>query len=308
MELRHLRYFTAVARHLSFSAAARSIHVAQPALSETVRDLEDELGVQLLARTRQSVKLTAAGAVFLREAESILRAAQEAQRLAQQAARGETGRVAIGFLAPPTAPFLPALVREFRASRPGVEVALLEFTPRELQEALAEGRIDVGFTRPVLDSAWRVPVHVTTLFADALSAVIPRDHRLARATGALATRELRREDMVLVERENAPWFYDMVIATCRRAGFSPRIVSSPDYMSTALLLVEAGLGCSIVPCSTAQHRRDLDVVFRRLKPQPKPVPLNLVWPRGEEAPAARAFRELVMARQGDIARQMSERL
>lgn len=307
MELRHLRYFTAVARHLSFSAAARSIHVAQPALSETVQDLEEELGVQLLARTRQSVKLTAAGTVFLREAEAILRAAEEARRLAQQAARGETGRVAIGFLAPPTAPFLPALVKEFRATRPGVDVALLELTPRELQVALAEGRIDVGFTRPVLDSAWRIPVQAETLFADELSAVIPRGHRLGRAATALATRELRREDMVLVERDNAPWFYDMVIATCRRAGFSPRIVASPDYMSTALLLVEAGLGCSIVPSSTAQHRRELDVVFRRLTPQPKPVPLNLVWPKGDEAPAARAFRELVLARRGEIARRMSER-
>jgi DNA-binding transcriptional LysR family regulator len=308
MELRHLRYFTAVARHLSFSAAARAIHVAQPALSETVQDLEAELGAQLLARTRQSVKLTAAGTVFLREAESILRAADEARRMAQQAARGETGRVAIGFLAPPTAPFLPALVREFRATRPGVEVVLLEFTPRELQLALAEGRIDLGFTRPVLDSAWRIPVQGETLFADALSAVIPRGHRLAKSTAPLPTTELRREDLVLVERDNAPWFYDMVIATCRRAGFSPRIVSSPDYMSTALLLVEAGTGCSIVPCSTAQHRRDLDIVFRRLTPQPKPVPLNLVWPKGDEAPAARAFRELVLARRDEIARRMEQRV
>src|SRR5580704_23631 len=114
MELRHLRYFTAVARHLNYSEASRRLHVAQPAISQTILDLEAELGVKLLLRTKRSVQLTAAGEAFLRESEEILRRSTEAQHLAQRAARGEAGTLGIGFFGTASAPILPMLVQSFR--------------------------------------------------------------------------------------------------------------------------------------------------------------------------------------------------
>jgi len=299
MELRHLRIFTAVATRLSFSAAARALHLSQSAISAAVKDLERELGVELLARTRHTVQLTAAGASFLRDAERILTDANAAARSAQHAARGESGRLAIGFPAPPTAPFLPQLIREFRAQHRGVELSLHELTPRELIQGLADRRIDLGFSRPLADTARLLPVHEEKLFDDELCVAVPRHHPLAREQTPLALRALAREELILMGRAEAPWLYDTIIAACRKAGFSPRVAAAPDYMTTALLLVEAEVGLSIVPTSTSYYRRHLPIVFRRLKAANAEIPLLMIWPRGE-SPTAKLFAELVRARREQI--------
>lgn len=299
MELRHLRTFSAVARRLSFSAAARALHISQSAVSEAVKDLEQELGVELLVRTRHSVKLTAAGSAFLREADRIVADAGNAVRLAQQAARGETGRLAIGFPAPPTAPFLPTLVREFRRKHSGVDLSLHELTPREMMQGMADRRIDLGFSRPLSDDARLLPMHEEKLFDDELCVALPRGHVLAKDDARLPLKEIRREELVLMGRSEAPWLYDTIIAACRKAGFSPRVVATPDYMTTVLMLVEAEVGISIMPMSTAPYRRHLPVVFRRLKASGAQIPLLMIWPRGE-TPTVRLFCELVRSRRAEI--------
>src|SRR5713226_6782073 len=129
MELRHLRYFSAVAQYLNYSEASRRLHIAQSAISQTIVDVEDELGVKLLLRTKRSVQLTAAGTTFLREADEILRRTNEAQRLAQRAARGEVGTLGIGFFGTAAAPILPALVQAYRRKFPDVELRLFELNP-----------------------------------------------------------------------------------------------------------------------------------------------------------------------------------
>ncbi|SRR6266542_792209 len=148
MELRHFRYFAAVAQHLNYTRASRHLHVAQPAISQTILDLEDELGVKLLWRTKRSVQLTAAGTAFLREITQILGQADQAKRAALRAARGETGRVAIGFMGSAAGPFLPRVIRAYRQRYPEVELALWEMTPEQQLPALESGGIDVGFSRP----------------------------------------------------------------------------------------------------------------------------------------------------------------
>src|SRR5258707_10584675 len=147
MELRHFRYFAAVAQHLNYSEASRRLHVAQPAISQTILDLEEELGVKLLLRTKRSVQLTAAGTAFLHEAGEILRRATEARRLAQRAARGEVGSLGIGFFGTASAPIMPMLVRAFRGKFPDVELRLYELNPDQQLAAFGEGRIDLGFSR-----------------------------------------------------------------------------------------------------------------------------------------------------------------
>ena len=149
MELRHLRYFTAVAEHLNFSEASRRIHVAQPSISQTILDLEDELGVRLLFRDRRTVRLTAAGETFRREALEILRRNEEAVRLTKRASLGEVGQLRIGFFASAVAAFLPALVQEYHRRFPDVELTLLELTNTQQLEAFDQGLLDIGFSRPL---------------------------------------------------------------------------------------------------------------------------------------------------------------
>ena len=149
MELRHLRYFTAVAEHLNYSEASRRIHVAQPAISQTILDLEEELGVRLLLRDRRTVRLTAAGETFRREALDILRRNQEAVRLTKRASLGEIGQLRIGFFGAAMAAFLPGLVQEYYRRFPDVDLTLREMTSQQQLEAFDEGQLDVGFSRPL---------------------------------------------------------------------------------------------------------------------------------------------------------------
>src|SRR5947199_8083467 len=147
MELRHLRYFVGVAQYLNYSEASRRLHVAQPAISQTILDLEEELSVKLLLRTKRAVQLTAAGTAFLREAQEILRRANEARHLAQRAARGEVGTLGIGFFDRASAPILPSLIHAYRHAFPHMEVRLYELHPDQQPRSLAEGAAHLGFTR-----------------------------------------------------------------------------------------------------------------------------------------------------------------
>src|SRR2546422_2002844 len=179
MELRHLRYFAGVAQYLNYTEASRRLHVAQPAISQTILDLEDELSVKLLLRTKRTVQLTAAGTAFLREAHEILRRANEAQRLAQRAARGEVGILGIGFFGTASGPILPALVETYRRKFPDVELRLFELDPDQQLAAFDEGRIDLGFTRR-LPADRRSEFEEEVIYTDQLGIALPAAHPLAK--------------------------------------------------------------------------------------------------------------------------------
>lgn len=149
MELRHLRYFTAVVQWNGYREAARRRHVAQPALSQAVSELEEELGVKLFLREKRRARLTPEGEVFYTEAVRVLAQAQHAIDAARRASRGEIGTLRIGFLGSATASFLPGLVRLYRQRYPGVKLVLEELTPQQQEEAFARGTLDIGFTRPL---------------------------------------------------------------------------------------------------------------------------------------------------------------
>ena len=175
MELRHLRYFCAVAEHQSFTLAARRLHVSQSGVSGQVRDLEREIGVKLLQRTPREVSLTPEGAVFLREAREILKHSERAVELALRASRGQFGKLTIGLCGPATAPFLPRLIRSFRKSQPGVNISLKDVDPMHQPELLSQGAIDIGFTRS-MPPQFRSLLHSEVLFSEPLVAVLPKGH------------------------------------------------------------------------------------------------------------------------------------
>ena len=290
MELRHLRYFRAVAESRGFREAARRLHVVQPALSQTVSDLERELGVQVLVRNSRTLRLTAEGEVFLKEVKQILEHADRAVELARRASRGEIGALSIGFLGSATAFFLPRIIREYRRRFPGVRVSLHEMAPVPQIEGLRAGRLDVGFTRPVLatDGAW---LRSECLYRDPLLAVLPEGHRAA-AREAVAVKDLADEPFVLFHRAGAPELFDGIVGLCGRAGFAPRVVNEADLMQTVLTLVEAGEGVALVPACVGNLRAS-GVVLRPVEPDTVRIPLAMVWPAARESPVLRSFLDLV---------------
>jgi DNA-binding transcriptional LysR family regulator len=292
VELRHLRYFAAVARHLNYTEASRRLNVAQPAISQTILDLEDELGVKLLLRTKRSVQLTAAGTAFLREADEILRRANEAQQLAQRAARGEVGILGIGFFGTAFAPILPSLVQAYRRKFPNVELRLYELNPDQQLVAFDEGRIDLGFTRK-LPSDRRAEFEEEVVYTDQLAIALPAAHALAKSK-VIRLKDLASEAFVQFHRNGAPGLFDEVIAVCRRAGFAPRISYEPSLMATAMTLVESGLGVSLIPRCVRTLKRP-QAVIRPIAPKSAPIPLCVIWRKSAQNPALAAFLDILRA-------------
>jgi len=301
MELRHLRYFAAVAQYLNYSEASRRLHVAQPAISQTILDLEDELSVRLLLRTKRMVQLTAAGAAFLREAHEILRRANEAQRLAQRAARGEVGVLGIGFFGTAAAPILPSLVQGFRRRFPDVELHLYEMNPDQQLAAFDDGRLDLGFSRP-LPADRRSEFEEELVYTDRLVIALPAAHRLAKQK-VIRLKSLAGEAFVQFHRRVAPGLFVEVTSICRRAGFSPRIVNEPNFMATVMTLVESGLGVSLIPSCVRTLNRPQAVV-RLIAPQSARIPLCVAWRKSAHNPALPAFLDILRASTPSIRTQM----
>jgi DNA-binding transcriptional LysR family regulator len=302
MELRHLRYFVGVAHHLNYSEASRRLHVAQPAISQTILDLEEELGVKLLHRTKRTVQLTMAGAIFLGEAEQILRHATEAAQVARRAARGEVGSLGIGFFGAASSPFLPPLVQLYRQKFPDVQLRLYEMTPDQQLAAFDDNQIDLGFSRK-LPPDRHAEFAEENVYTDQLGVALCPIHRLARQR-IVRLKELASEGFVQFHRKGARTFFDEVIAVCRRAGFSPTIVSEPDFMPTVLTLVESGLCVSIVPSCVRSLKRP--VLIKPIVPRSARIPLSVTWRKSDQSPVLMAFLEILRELKPAIRKQMEE--
>ena len=215
MELRHFRYFAAVARYLNYSEASRRLHVAQPAISQTILDLEEEIGAKVFLRSNRKVQLTAAGTALLGEVEGILKRTDEATRVAQRAARGEVGMLRIGFIAPATAPILPPLVQTYLRQYPSVELQLHHMNPDTQFAAFDEGTLDLGLSRP-LPPERRPYFEEEVIYNDYLGAVLPPKHPLGKET-KIRLETLAAEPFVLFHRVGAPGLFDEAVAMCVRA-------------------------------------------------------------------------------------------
>ena len=289
MKLRHLRYFVEVASRLSFTKAAEALLVAQPALSKQIADLEREIGAPLLFRTKRVVRLTAAGAAFLKDARGILTAADAAKENALRAARGEFGELSIGFYTSPTVPFLPDLIREYRSTYPDVAIRMHELTPDRQLAAFSRGEIDVGFTRP--PPPGHPELLVQPLFREGFVAVLSKTHPLA-SRDRIRIADLARERFVLQGRHVDCGVYDRVISACRAADFSPFIVNAPDLVTTVLTLVAAEQGVSVLP-EGVQNLGSKQIVFLPIEPSVDPIPLVLCWREDLDSPHVNEFRRLI---------------
>jgi DNA-binding transcriptional LysR family regulator len=249
MELRHLRYFLAVAEELNFRRAAERLGIAQPPLSSQIHDLERELGVSLFRRVPRGAELTEAGAAFLAEVPAAFEQVERAVRMAQRGGRGEVGLLRVGFTGSTLFnEIVPNSLREFRRAFPEVELELEESNSVQLLEKLSRQRLDAVFIRPGEEPP--TGVAMLPLPSESMMAVVPADHRLADKY-AIGLRDLASEQFVMFSRALGPALYDEVIGVCREIGFKPQIGQVASQITSIANLVAVGLGVSIVPSRMA---------------------------------------------------------
>ena len=289
MELRHLRYFIAVAEELNFTRAAEKLHMAQPPLSQQIQQLETQLGFQLFRRTKRTVVLTEAGQVFFEESQKIMQQVDRAIQLAQQTSRGELGQLTIGFVSSAAHNVVPAILQQFRTLHPAVKLELHELTTNEQLQRLRFGQIDIGFVRPPVEEDG---INSEIVFREPLIVALPETHHLAdRAQVEL--RELSTEPFILFPRSLAPGLYDPIVSLCQEAGFSPIAAQEALQMQTIVSLVAAEIGVAIVPESMQNFQR-CGVVYKPLQESTFIVAIALIW---RIAPTAAVQRFLEVARQ-----------
>src|SRR6478609_8730337 len=280
MELRHLRYFVAVAEECHFGRAAQRLHIAQPPLSQQIKQLETELGVQLLTRSTRRVDLTPAGEQYLERARSILASVDAARDEAQLIRDGRMGRVTIGFTGSATYELLPSMSRLLRTELPDLELDLRGelLTPSQVA-GLVDGTLDIGFLRPPV----QVPeVEVHPLRREPLVVVLPETHaQVGRAQVALA--DLAEEPFITYPSQHRSVVHDAVLDACQTAGFTPRATEVAET-STLVSFVAAGLGVALVP-ESVQHLRITGAVYRPLADTTPTVELAVATRRGETSPA-----------------------
>ncbi|NTU26028.1 LysR family transcriptional regulator [Bacillus tequilensis] len=268
MELRHLQYFIVVAEELHFGRAARRLNMTQPPLSQQIKQLEEEIGVTLLKRTKRMVELTAAGEIFLNHCRTALMQIDQAIELAQRTARGEHGHLVIGFVGSATYEFLPPIVREYRKKFPSVKIELREISSFRQQDELLKGNIDIGILHPPLQ---HTALHTEIAQSSPCILALPKQHPLA-SKESITIEDLRDEPIITVSKEAWPTLYLDFIQLCEQAGFKPNIVQEATEYQMVIGLVSAGIGITFVP-SSAKKLFNLDVTYRTLDQ----IQLNAEW-------------------------------
>ncbi|SAK81770.1 LysR family transcriptional regulator [Caballeronia pedi] len=289
MELRHLRYFLAVAESANFTRAAEVLGIGQPPLSQQIKALEKELDVELFKRTARGADLTEAGRVFADEARRVLADAERAARAAKRAARGETGHLRVGFTG--TAAFnehVSGLIREFREAYPDAELTLHEAASGLLLGGLEAGQLDIAIVRPerriadvLQQKDWQV---------EPMLVALPVAHPLV-SRKRIGLAELADEPFVQVPREAGGALFDDIVAACAEAGFEPRLAQRAPQMASAVTLVAAGLGISIVPKAITQVRVP-GVVYRPLVARGLRARLAVASRRDDSSAVVRNFLAL----------------
>lgn len=295
MELRHLRYFLAVAEELSFTRAASRLGIAQPPLSQQISKLERELGVRLLERNSRSVALTRAGVALLAEARTLLGRAEEVRRIVQHVAAGETGAVRIGCIASGISGMLVSALRAFRQAYPAVLPLVYEMEATPQLDALTHRTIDIGFVRTLRPVEG---ITLTPLNPEPLVAALPEDHPLA-ASEHVDLAALANERFVAFPRTAAPDAFDAIVGACTAVGFTPDVAYEAPNDHMLVSLVAAGLGVSLVPRSTTSlHIPGL--CYRRLHQHAQAATLAAALPARDAAEPARRLLEVARTAASDL--------
>jgi LysR family transcriptional regulator, benzoate and cis,cis-muconate-responsive activator of ben and cat genes len=292
LEMRHLRYFRAVAEELNFTRAADRLHIAQPPLSQQIRQLEEELGVLLLERDARPLRLTEAGTLLLERAVAIVSEFDLAVQDVRRIGRGQSGRLCIGFAGSAMYSVLPDILNAFRDAYPAVELAFTELLAAQIAESLANRSIDVGFSRPGLPPDEYIEQHL--LVTEPLMIAVPARHPLA-AFSTVPIGKLQHQVAVMYPQFPKPSLTSLVVEELSARGIELDLVQEARDMHTALGLVAAGAGISFVPASVSQAKRN-GVRFIAIEPQVLVSPMTVVWRKNHSSAALKNFLRVVIER------------
>jgi DNA-binding transcriptional LysR family regulator len=287
VELRHLRYFVAVAEELHFGRAANRLHLAQPPLSQQIRKLEEIVGHALFTRTSRAVRLTSAGEVFLERARRTLRQVHEDVEEAQSIGRGEVGFLRVGFIGSSMLTRLPGMLGRYRHQYPKVNLQLSEFHTSGIIQQLLDGGMDVGLMR---DSGPTDGLVVEPLFSESFIWVVPSRHPLAKRK-TLSGAELRDEPFVMPPVIASRRAYDKLVSLCEECGFRPQVVQVAPQWLTILRLVGAGIGVTVAP-ACVQRIATPDVVCRKVQHNRTTSDIELAYRIGEDRSIVKSFCNL----------------
>ena len=293
MEIRHLRYFCVLAEQLHFTKAALLLNVAQPALSHQMKQLETELGTQLLERSNRRVRLTDAGEVFFHRAARILEQVDRAARETARVGQGEAGNLVIGVVSTAVCSVLPELLRSLRREAPNISIDIREMEPSEQVEALRRETIDIGLLflsiqDPAFDSL--------VVSRERLIMALPTGHRAASADQVRLS-DLEAETFLIPRRQPVSGFHEVVLDTLRSGGIIAPRLQPTRLLQTAVFLVAGHLGVALVPESFRQHLRVRGSVYRDIAGAPAHADLIGLWRRSDMPPVLRRFIQLLKRRQ-----------
>jgi DNA-binding transcriptional LysR family regulator len=287
MEIRELRMFLALAEELHFGRAAERLRISQPPLTKHIQQLEAELGVMLFDRNKRSVRLTPSGSALVQEARRILGQADVAREVVKRAEQGETGTLRIGFVAALLYIGMEKLIARLEKNLSGVETVWEEMGSSEQMDALRHDRIDLGLAQ-VSNPTSDISMHA--IARTPLMAALPVGHRLARRR-RIALADLADEPFIVIPRESAPAYFDLIVATCMRAGFSPGVRHYARHLLSVASLVALGRGVSLVP-RTAERAQLPGVVLRPLVGETAYAEYSAAWSPSNRSPVLRRALDL----------------
>ncbi|SRR6266404_1517891 len=285
MELTRIRSFVVLAERLHFGETSRLLNLSQPALSKQIRQLEEEIGAPLLERGRHGAKLTEVGRIFAEEARSLVKQADAALEQGRRAARGEIGKLSIGF-GFSTVTLVPRVISEFRKLHPSVEVELRDMSTANQLEALRRGRIDVGFARLPIGGKLRRRL----VLEDQLVLAFPSSMKVSDFPQDLSS--LKDAPFIMMPRSRSPDMYDRVMRVCAKYGFSPHVAQEANEFPTILALIAAGLGVALLPQSQLRTRIE-SLEIQSIPDKVARWQVGAVWSKGSGSPLIRDFIELV---------------
>jgi DNA-binding transcriptional LysR family regulator len=288
MDHRLMQSFVAVAEELHFGRAATRLHISQPPLTKQIQQLEQVMGVRLLERNKRKVELTAAGRIFLDEARTLLAQTGQAVERARRADRGETGRLAVGFIDAAIYSVVPDVVERFTARYPDVELSLTDLRIPQQVQLVAERQLDLGFVHPPITHDG---LQIESILVEPLIVALPQTHRLA-AEPDIDLADLAPEALIQFPRSINPTLYDEIVDLCRSSGFSPRIVREATPKQTIIGLVSVGLGVSLLPACLQNLRRD-GVVYRAIRGRTLSIDTSVIYRREQPPPVLAAFLEVM---------------
>ncbi len=302
MDIKTLKSFVAVAKHRSFSEAARELHTVQPAISRHISALESELGVTLFNRHSREVSITQAGEQLLADAMAILALTEQAKVQVKRAHHGQIGTLNIAHLSSACLTFMATLVRVYKSQFPHVHVTLFEMTATEQIEALKKDHIDIAFSRP-LPSSIADEFIQHCLYIDKLVAIVNQEHALAM-NKTINLAQLKGEPFIIFNRDEALGLFDETITICKQAGFSPNIISQPRHMQTLVTEIAAGLGVGLAPyCVRKLYSEGCH--FLALDNVDTAIPVQIQYKQTNNNETVNAFVRIALAAKEEIQRSMA---